>query len=132
MGYSQENAEEEKKSIEEKKMCNKINFTKPFEENNFMHHEAAVFNVPCFACQMMGETRMCEISVPYFTDLIIMSFKCEFCGAHSAETKGSGEVKENASILTLNVEGDIDLKRDLFKVTSIRSRATHVESICQI
>ena len=38
-----------------------------------------------------------------FTDLIIMSFKCEYCGAHSAETKSSGEIKENASIITLNV-----------------------------
>lgn len=58
---------------------------------------------------------MCEISVPYFSDLIIMSFKCEYCGAHSTETKSSGEVTEKASILTLNVEGDVDLKRDLFK-----------------
>jgi C4-type Zn-finger protein len=93
-----------------------------------MHNEAAVFNVPCFACSMMGETRMCEISVPYFTDLIIMSFRCEYCGAHSAETKGCGEVKENASIITLNVEGDADLKRDLFKVTFNRFRVIHVQS----
>lgn len=68
-----------------------------------MEQEAAVFKVPCYACSMMGETRMCQTSVPYFTDLIIMSFKCDYCGAHSAETKSSGEIKENASILTLSV-----------------------------
>lgn len=72
---------------------------------------------------------MCEISVPYFSDLIVMSFKCEYCGAHSAETKGSGEVKENASIITLSVEGDADLKRDLFKVSLVPFRATPAQSI---
>ena len=83
MGYSKENAEAEKKSIEANKIGTKINFTKPFEENNFLNQEAAVFQVPCHACQMMGETKMCQISVPYFSDIIIMSFKCEYCGAHS-------------------------------------------------
>lgn len=65
---------------------------------------------------MMGEMRMCQTNVPYFSDLLIMSFSCDYCGAHSTETKNSGEVTENASILTLKVQGDIDLKRDLFKV----------------
>ena len=73
---------------------------------------------------------MCEISVPYFSDLIIMSFKCEYCGAHSTETKSSGEVTEKASILTLNVEGDVDLKRDLFKVFFVLFRAKLVEYNC--
>jgi len=68
-----------------------------------LQQEAAVFQVLCHACSMMGETRMCQVSVPYFSDLIIMSFKCEYCGAHSAETKSSGEITENASILTLKV-----------------------------
>jgi zinc finger protein len=76
MGYSKENADAQSKEAEKKKAGNKINFSKPFEENNFMNSEAAIFKVPCHACHMMGETRMCEISVPYFTDLIIMSFKC--------------------------------------------------------
>ncbi len=32
---------------------------------------------------MPGQMKMCQTSVPYFTDLVIMSFKCEYCGAHS-------------------------------------------------
>lgn len=39
---------------------------------------------------MPGQMKMCQTSVPYFTDLVIMSFKCEYCGAHSTETKNSG------------------------------------------
>lgn len=75
---------------------------------------------------------MCQTSVPYFTDLVIMSFKCEYCGAHSAETKNSGEVLARASVLTLKVEQDIDLKRDLFKVNIIVFRVKHVQLIFRI
>jgi zinc finger protein len=72
---------------------------------------------------------MCQTSVPYFTDLIIMSFKCEYCGAHSTETKNSGEITENACVITLKAEGDDDLKRDLFKVLfNFKLRAKHVVS----
>lgn len=60
--------------------------------------------------------KMCQTSIPYFKDLIIMSFKCEYCGAHSTDTKTSGEISENACIITLKAEGNDDLKRDLFKV----------------
>lgn len=77
---------------------------------------------------MMGEMRMCQTSVPYFSDLVIMSFTCEYCGAHSAETKNSGEISENASEITLSVQGDADLKRDLFKVTLNILRVKHAQS----
>ena len=45
-----------------------------------------------------------------------MSFVCDYCGAHSTETKSSGEVKEDACKMILDVQSDRDLKRDLFKV----------------
>ena len=83
MGYSPENAKEEQFAIQTKKICTKLNFSKPFEESNFMTQEAAVFETLCHSCKMPGETRMCQTSVPYFSDLIIMSFSCDYCGAHS-------------------------------------------------
>jgi hypothetical protein len=30
-----------------------------------------------------------------------MSFKCDYCGAHSTETKTNGEITENACVITL-------------------------------
>ena len=83
MGYSVENAKAEQEVLMAKKVGTKINFTKPFEENNFMNHEAVLFEVPCHACHLPGQMRTCQISVPYFSDLVIMSFRCEYCGAHS-------------------------------------------------
>lgn len=49
---------------------------------------------------------MCKISVPYFTDLVIMSFKCDYCGAHSTDTKNSGQIKDNAVVITLKSNGN--------------------------
>ena len=62
---------------------------------------------------------MCQVSVPYFTDLVIMSFVCDYCGAHSTETKNAGEIKEEGCKITLDCQNDDDLKRDLFKVLNI-------------
>ena len=44
-----------------------------------------------------------------------MSFTCDHCGYHSAETKNSSEVGKHALVLTLDVQDEKDLKRDLFK-----------------
>jgi len=70
-----------------------------------MRHEPVIFEVPCESCLMPGEVRMCETSVPYFTDLVIMSFSCNYCGAHTAETKSSGEIKDEGLVIILKVEG---------------------------
>ena len=81
-----------------------------------MKCEPVLFEVPCHACQMVGHMKMCQTSVPYFTDLIIISFACDYCGAHSTETKTTGEVSGKALTITLKANSDEDLKRDLFKV----------------
>ena len=33
---------------------------------------------------------MCTIEIPYFKELIVMSFVCDYCGAHSTEVKPGG------------------------------------------
>ena len=57
-----------------------------------MTQEPVSFDLPCSSCQIMGKMNICQTSVPYFTDLVIMSFKCDYCGAHTTETKNSGEI----------------------------------------
>ena len=64
---------------------------------------------------MPGLMKLCQTSIPHFTDLIIMSFSCDFCGAHSTETKNSGIITNKSSTITLKAIYLTDLKRDLFK-----------------
>lgn len=80
-----------------------------------MRHEAVGFDVPCEACFAPGQMKTCRISVPFFEDLVIMSFSCSECGHHTTETKSSGEIGKQCLIITLNADSSADLKRDLFK-----------------
>jgi len=63
---------------------------------------------------------MCTTSVPYFKELIIMSFICEFCGVHSTECKTGGEISPQGKKITLKASIEDDLKRDCFKSDSSR------------
>eukprot|EP01017_Pseudomicrothorax_dubius_P011168 TRINITY_DN14129_c0_g1_i1.p1 TRINITY_DN14129_c0_g1~~TRINITY_DN14129_c0_g1_i1.p1 ORF type:complete len:450 (+),score=123.51 TRINITY_DN14129_c0_g1_i1:138-1487(+) len=96
--------------------AHRLDFTKPLEDNP--QAETMQFEVPCHACGEPGFTRMCNISVPYFKDLIIMAFSCDKCGAHNSEIKTGGEVSKLARRITLKAENAHDLKRDCFKSES--------------
>lgn len=80
-----------------------------------MKHEALGFEVSCEVCLLPGMMKTCRINIPYFSDLVIMSFSCDYCGHHTTDTKNSGQIGEQALMITLNVQNDGDLKRDLFK-----------------
>lgn len=67
---------------------------------------------------MPGFMKLCQTNIPHFRDLIIMSFTCDFCGAHSTDTKTSGAVTDKSTHITLKVTSVADLKRDLFKSES--------------
>ena len=47
--------------------------------------EMMVMQCPCHACGRMGESRMCITDIPYFKEVIIMSFLCDYCGFRTNE-----------------------------------------------
>ncbi len=61
---------------------------------------------------------MCTSSIPYFKEIIIMSFSCDECGAHSTEVKTGGALSDKGKKITLSVETEDDLRRDLYKSDS--------------
>lgn len=118
MGYNTTQAEEDVRIEQERELeisGNKLNFSEPFNEDDLMRHEAVGFDVPCEACFAPGQMKTCRVSVPFFEDLVIMSFSCSECGHHTTETKSSGEIGKQCLIITLNADTPADLKRDLFK-----------------
>ena len=81
---------------------------------------------------------MCTIEIPYFKELIVMSFLCEFCGAHSTEVKAGGyqfifllffirAISDNGKKITLTVKSDNELKRELFKSDSASMLIPEIE-----
>jgi len=97
----------------EKNIAHRFDFTKPMTED--VKGEALEFEVPCHSCQKMGTCSMCTTSIPYFKEIIVMSFLCNYCCAKSTEIKTGGSISQYGKKLTLTVEKLDDLKRDVFK-----------------
>lgn len=66
----------------------------------------------------MGTVKMCQCTIPYFKEIIIMAFSCEFCGLKSTEIKQGGGISPKASKITFHVQNAEDLNRDIFKSDS--------------
>jgi len=58
---------------------------------------------------------MCTCEIPFFKEIIVMSFTCSHCGARSSEVKTGGGVSEKGKKITFYVDGEEDMNRDLFK-----------------
>ena len=63
---------------------------------------------------------MCMSSIPFFKEIIIMAFCCDFCGYRNSEIKEGGGIGEKAKRITLRVENSEDLNRDVFKSDSAK------------
>lgn len=70
---------------------------------------------------------MCTTSIPYFKELIIMSFLCGFCGTKSTEVKAGGEVSEFGKEITLVISCEDDIRRDLFKSETCALRIPNID-----
>jgi len=44
---------------------------------------------------------MCIVSVPFFKEIIIMAFSCDFCSASNSEIKTGGEMSAKGKKITL-------------------------------
>mmetsp|Transcript_47797 Transcript_47797/g.63146 ORF Transcript_47797/g.63146 Transcript_47797/m.63146 type:complete len:112 (+) Transcript_47797:1153-1488(+) len=61
---------------------------------------------------------MCQATIPYFKEIIIMAFSCDICGQKSTEIKQGGGISAKASKITFHATCPEDLNRDIFKSDS--------------
>ena len=61
-----------------------MDFSKPIDEQGKQGDKATEeimkFPTQCHACAAEGECKMCVATIPYFKEIIIMAFACEYCG----------------------------------------------------
>lgn len=69
----------------------------------------------CVNCEQMGTTRMLLTNIPYFREIIIMSFECPHCGFKNSEIQSAGSMQEKGSKYTLKIEEKSDLSRQVIK-----------------
>jgi zinc finger protein len=98
-----------------------IDFSKPIDDKSNVDtksdptKELMTFESHCYACSALGEVRMCQATIPFFKEIIIMAFSCEICGHRSAEIKQGGGISDRATKITFKVEKPSDINRDIFK-----------------
>lgn len=98
-----------------------MDFSKPVDDTTNVQqqkdpeHQLMTFESHCYACSALGEVRMCQATIPFFKEIIIMAFSCEVCGHRSSEIKQGGGISERATKITFRVQKQTDINRDLFK-----------------
>jgi len=69
----------------------------------------------CMSCGEQGITRMLLTSIPYFREVIVMSFRCEHCGNNNNEIQSASTIKEHGVTYTVKILNQGDLDRQLVK-----------------
>merc|ERR1712142_1241122 len=69
----------------------------------------------CMSCEENGTTRLLLTKIPFFRDVIIMSFTCPHCGYRDNQIQPGSDIEEKGVRLTLKVEGSKMMNRQIVK-----------------
>ncbi|XWW98272.1 hypothetical protein V2A60_006270 [Cordyceps javanica] len=73
------------------------------------------FPATCPGCMHACVTHMKMVDIPHFKQVVLMSTVCGDCGYRSNDVKTGGEIPDEGEIITLKVEDNFDLARDILK-----------------
>ncbi|KAL9597174.1 MAG: hypothetical protein Q9179_004354, partial [Wetmoreana sp. 5 TL-2023] len=62
-----------------------------------------------------GETRLLLTKIPYFREIILMSFACDQCGFKNTEVQSAGQIQERGAKYILKVTDEEDIQRQIVK-----------------
>ncbi|KAI0047242.1 zf-ZPR1-domain-containing protein [Auriscalpium vulgare] len=69
----------------------------------------------CMSCEKQGVTRLLLTSIPYFHEVIVMSFRCEHCGFSNNEIQSAGVIRPEGTMYTARILARADLDRQIVK-----------------
>ncbi|KAJ9138680.1 Zinc finger protein ZPR1 [Pleurostoma richardsiae] len=69
----------------------------------------------CMQCHENGTTRLLLTKIPYFREVIIMSFSCDHCGFHNNEIQAAGSVQPKGTHYELRLTALPDFSRTVVK-----------------
>ncbi|KAK9466375.1 ZPR1 zinc-finger domain-containing protein [Lipomyces arxii] len=72
----------------------------------------------CMNCHENGSTRLLLTRIPYFREIILMSFACPHCGFRNTEIQPASEIQEKGSRYKFVLESKEDLNRQIVKSES--------------
>lgn len=80
-----------------------------------MGHPVQEIESLCMNCHQDGVTRLLLTSIPYFRDIVIMSFECPHCGLKNSEIQPASQIQEKGCKYLLRVENTEDFNRQVIK-----------------
>ncbi|CAK7239073.1 MAG: nucleolar zinc-finger protein [Sporothrix thermara] len=69
----------------------------------------------CMNCHENGMTRLLLTRIPYFREIILMSFRCEHCGFQNNEIQAAGSVQTRGTHYELRLTSMEDFSRQVVK-----------------
>ncbi|XP_011191057.2 zinc finger protein ZPR1 [Zeugodacus cucurbitae] len=73
--------------------------------------EATDIESACMNCFRSGRTRLLLTKIPFFKEIVLMSFKCEHCGYENSEIQSASEIQKKGVRIELTVQSAEDLNR---------------------
>lgn len=72
----------------------------------------------CMNCHENGTTRLLLTRIPYFREIILMSFSCDHCGFKNSEIQAAGSVQPKGTHYELRLTSQADFARQIVKSDS--------------
>lgn len=69
----------------------------------------------CMNCHENGMTRLLLTRIPFFREIVIMSFECPECNFKNAEIQSAGEIQQRGIRYKFKVDSNLDLQRQVVK-----------------
>ena len=87
-------------------------------DGDIVPNEVYDFPATCPGCMHHCTTHMKMVDIPHFKQVVLMSTVCHDCGYRSNDVKTGGEIPEKGEKITLRVDDETDLARDILKSES--------------
>lgn len=81
----------------------------------------------CMNCGKTGVTRLLLTSIPYFKEIVLMSFSCQHCGFKNNEIQPASEIQEKGAKYVLKIENAKDFERQVVKSNSCSCKFLELE-----
>ncbi|OAA65447.1 zinc finger protein zpr1 [Niveomyces insectorum RCEF 264] len=81
----------------------------------------------CMNCHQNGTTRLLLTRIPYFREIILMSFSCDHCGFQNNEIQAAGAVQPRGTHYELRLTSPADFARQVVKADTASAKFIEVD-----
>ncbi|XP_038065261.1 zinc finger protein ZPR1-like [Patiria miniata] len=89
--------------------------------------EATEIESLCFNCQEQGMTRLLLTKIPFFREIVVMSFSCSHCGHSNNDIQPAGRIQQKGCRISVQIKTRKDFNRQVVKADTASLRIPELE-----